>query len=491
MARHVLLCLPALGCGLAAGLSRGLEDGIVLLQGAAESMPRSLKDKVKRALEKVDPSEVASAFTALAKRANEQALEQQQWTLGAGYGNGFGYGAGYGGMYGMPMLHQMQPAAYGLREPQMAPQMAYGQPMFYQQRSPMYTMQTMPQYQWQMQNRPMPGAPGAFYGAPQLAQGVQQGMEAFGQLQQAMQAAKDSAEGGEDGDGGAKAVAVGKHRTRDLAFVHVPSNFGHSVERAAFAGQDAEDLELAGSDAEVAQGPGGEAWGMMAPYLRQISDRTGCDLYYTPPKYWPEAVLRKYFRLDESQNRTIFGMLRDPYDKLVNEFREQSLGVLSSLNVRLLRKAISEREGSMDRESPEYQRFYEDCDVNAWVKAELTKYKDGSRFRGNCHLLPQKEYFEGPHGIQVPIDNRLIPQSFNQVVQSHGYDIQMSTGSTEHGDKCDISAWSLDAEAKALIREVYAEDFELLCQHFGYCDREELTCLRQLPHMCGGAHLAE
>jgi len=455
----------------------GLEDAAVLIQGAISSKPSSLGERVKHAIQGVDPSDIVGAIGAIAKMASP--MQQQQWSLGGGFSQ--------------PMFQQLQPAGFGQPAFQQMQPTYFGQGMF-QQRPPMYNPMQQFSMPWQMQTRPMGGG-ASFFMAPF---GGLNAEDAAQRMQQRAQAAKEAAEGAMV-EGLARVKQTSKRRARDLAMVHVPCNFGHTIEKAALMSQDNDELYVDPSFTEtdktrqqmyinMAQGPGGEAWGMMAPDLRQISEKTGCDLYYTPQVDWPEAVAKKYFRFNRHENRTVFGMLRDPYDKIVNEFRMQVVGV-SSLFAKESRKAISEREGTMDRESDEYQRYYDTCNVSAWVKAELTKYKNGSRFRGNCHLLPQAEYFKGINGISIPIDNRLIPQSFNEVMKNHGYEIRM--GLTYHNYKCEISAWNLDDEAKSLVREVYADDFDLVCKHFGYCDKEELTCIKQVSHMCGGSPHAD
>jgi len=282
---------------------------------------------------------------------------------------------------------------------------------------------------------------------------------------------------------------------RDLSFIHIPINFGQSIERVGLNGEREQEVPFLIQPSfqakkeqnkwnaiHIAKGPGGEIWGQMNPDLRPVSNVTGCNLFQTPQKYWPEDVAASYL-----SGRRAFGLLRDPYDKIVGEFRQQASGGGRAVTD-LKRKEISEREGTVERESQEYLDFYSTCDLNGWVKAELTRIKQGDQFRGNCHLLPQSEYFEHPHGISLAIDNRLLPESFNQAMEDHGYNMRMDSSSIHHNWSCNkLSAWSLDEEAKELIKEVYASDFKLLCKTFGYCDSEELTCMQQLPMMCGGS----
>lgn len=273
-----------------------------------------------------------------------------------------------------------------------------------------------------------------------------------------------------------------------LSFMHIPCNFGHTIEKEAL-GKGANlrlvyESSSAKSQAEEeaimhrAKGTQGVFWGQMDPSTRQISNATGCNMYYTPGKYWPSHLARSYFG-----QRTIFGVLRDPYDKAVNEFRRQVQKVDSVYNWQL-RANVSAREGHPEREGLRYQTYYDTCDVNGYLKEELLKYKAGDHFRGNCALVPQAEYFDSPWGVAVPVDNRLIPGSINTVLGDYGYSYRVDK--TIHNWLCpNISAFSLDTEVKGLIQEVYARDFDLLCSYFGYCNRTEMICLEAIPQMCG------
>eukprot|EP00913_Durusdinium_trenchii_P024188 g22710.t1 len=110
-------------------------------------------------------------------------------------------------------------------------------------------------------------------------------------------------------------------------------------------------------------------------------------------------------------------ILRDPYERLVAQFR-----------------------GTYRLEHPELL-----CDVDAGVKMMLQNYlaevQAGNPWAENCNYLPQAEFFDQPFGGTIFVDNRHFPDSMN-------------------------------------------EDFELLCKHFGYCDRNESICLKRVPEMC-------
>merc|ERR1719401_413229 len=114
--------------------------------------------------------------------------------------------------------------------------------------------------------------------------------------------------------------------------------------------------------------PNGEIWGHAHPDLQEVSNVTGCRMYFTPAKYWPKDLAARYF-----DNKTIFGMLRDPYERLVAQFR----GNFESYG------------GGFDKEAREK------CDVNSAIKKKMLSIRDSaSAFMEDCAFLPQAEYFD-------------------------------------------------------------------------------------------------
>lgn len=254
-----------------------------------------------------------------------------------------------------------------------------------------------------------------------------------------------------------------------FVFMHVPHTFGHTIEKVAFAGTNNNatyqlgsaiaELGKTGSSSmlETLRAPGGQLWGRMVPELHQISEVTGCPLYFTPAKHWPKDIARTYFR-----NRTIFGVLRDPYERLVAHFR-----------------------GRTNAYGASYPEFYKTCDVNGAVKKMLATYLSGNFYAEGCAFLPQAEFFDPPYGIALPVDNRLFPDSANQVMAKHGQPFHISTSDVIHEQGCnEIWAGDLDCETKFLIKQVYRRDFDLLCKHFGYCNHDVNTCVNSVPNMC-------
>mmetsp|Transcript_83683 Transcript_83683/g.200767 ORF Transcript_83683/g.200767 Transcript_83683/m.200767 type:complete len:282 (+) Transcript_83683:47-892(+) len=239
-------------------------------------------------------------------------------------------------------------------------------------------------------------------------------------------------------------LQTGQKLHTELTMTYVPFNFGHTVaEKAAQHGIKWGDC---GSRAPI---EGCIGW--------MKSEVTGCDLMYTPGKYWPQTLAETYFG-----NRTAFGILRDPYERLVAQFR-----------------------GTYRLQHPEFQ-----CDANAAVRSMMEEYlealESGNPWYNNCNYLPQAEFFDQPHGAHIAIDNREFPESMNQIFRKTGNEhLEIATEEVAHVGGCDTQwAADLDSETRALVRKVYHRDFQLLCERFGYCDAEENTCLTRVPQMC-------
>mmetsp|Transcript_38987 Transcript_38987/g.123796 ORF Transcript_38987/g.123796 Transcript_38987/m.123796 type:complete len:371 (+) Transcript_38987:122-1234(+) len=278
----------------------------------------------------------------------------------------------------------------------------------------------------------------------------------------------------------AAAAATTKAAAPDggLVLAHIPYNFGHTIEKVAAYGTGNQAMATYGPVQAILNSPTASTesrwavvkkttrsfndsilWGHMNPDLFALSKVTGCPLYYTPGKYWPTEVAEAYFG-----NKTIFGMLRDPYERLVAMFR-----------------------GNIANYGGSYPEFVATCDVNGAVRKMMTDYLAGHTTHSfGCTFVPQSEYFDAPFGIEIAVDNRLFPDSANKLFAERGANnLFINTEDILHVTGCENS-WTgdLDCETKALVKQVYVRDFKLLCEKFGYCDQSENTCLKGVPQMC-------
>jgi len=235
--------------------------------------------------------------------------------------------------------------------------------------------------------------------------------------------------------------------SEDVVMAYLPYNFGHSVAAQANKALGIQWGDCGSrSDSSVCLGN-----------LR--SEVTGCTLKYTPGKYWPEDLAKSYFG-----NKTIFGIIRDPYERMVAQFR-----------------------GSYRHTDPVLN---EQCNVSEGVKRMMNEYlanvEAGNPYVDDCQHLPQAEYFDQPYGVTEAIDNRFFPQTMNAFFAAHDLDaLQLETSQIAHVSGCD-HVWSadLDQEARELVQKVYKRDFEFLCEKFQYCDLKDNTCVHGVPSMC-------
>merc|ERR1719282_1819992 len=205
-----------------------------------------------------------------------------------------------------------------------------------------------------------------------------------------------------------------------------------------------------------------EVWATLNPKLTEISS-VGCPLAMTPAQHWPQDIARNYFG-----NKTIFGILRDPYERLVAFFRGSAGG------------------GTGDAYGGDMSNWTANCDVNGAINHMLTEFVEkNNSFVHGCTFLPQSEYYKGEFGIKIAVDNRMFPMSANKLFEEHGYDFHIETADCLHVHGCNETwAAALAPDTRELVRTVYKEDFDLICETFGYCDRDENTCIQHVPQMC-------
>lgn len=268
---------------------------------------------------------------------------------------------------------------------------------------------------------------------------------------------------------------------RDLVFIHVPFNFGHTVEYMALFGAGPTSLikfasvliENTGSHSlamkwnNVYRQLGNdrkniEIWGAMNPVLLMESS-IGCPLYLTPPKFWPKNIAQAYF----GQKRR-FGLLRDPYERLVAMFRGDAGGETGA------------------GYGGDFDEYVPNCDVDGAIKAMMQGALYQNKYAHGCTFVPQYEYFEGDYGAEIAVDNRDFPFSLNRLFREHNYhNTMIEPHDCIHVSGC-TETWTtaLSDETKALVRQHYAKDFELICKVFGYCEENENTCLKYVPLMC-------
>jgi len=266
---------------------------------------------------------------------------------------------------------------------------------------------------------------------------------------------------------------------RDLAFVHVPMNFGNSVTEQAALGSGSGlswgEVTAAGTKGwdyvnSIAQ-ERPSFWGPMNPDLQKksnwngkgfLSTNDGCPLYYTPQQHWPEDLAKSYFG-----NRTIFGNLRDPYDRFLAMLRGMIGGTVQGL------------QNSTAEECGE--------DFSEKIKTILPQFASlPTALR--CQIQEQAPFFEGSHKITEILDLAQFPANAQQVLDEHGYDnVKLEPWEMHHVAGCDNTCdYDLDEDAKTLMQQFYARDFALIKSVFGHENNggTACTCCKGVPGMC-------
>merc|ERR550539_95950 len=245
-------------------------------------------------------------------------------------------------------------------------------------------------------------------------------------------------------------------------------NFGNTVALTAAVGSGStlEYDEVSGAAkagwptvSSMAQ-PNAPIWGPLNPDLQQASE-LGYPMYYTPAKYWPKALAEQYFG-----NKTVFGILRDPYERVLAMFRATG-GVARGW---------------------QYEDDGRNCAarLNAFVKDSLSPLVFAQMpHPPSPNLHVQADYFEGPYAIQEVLDLDTFPQSANALLQQHGYNVNIQENDMMHVIGCDSTFTDdLDDEARTLIERYYARDFKLRCERLGHCDKKAYHCALGSPGMC-------
>jgi hypothetical protein len=322
----------------------------------------------------------------------------------------------------------------------------------------------------------------------------------------------------------------------DIVFADLPMNFGEDIAKWAAFGADAWQVTF-GELAMFAHNgygnyreeymipnfpnnrtlienltklmkPGRPLWGPLNPKLQATGafnpELPGlkCPLFYTPQKYWPTDVAEEYF--GPPGTKEVFANLRNPFEMITAIFRmshemthppagHHPIGVVLGYNISLLGYNITE-------DGQRYSNDGKTCadpdaglygDINTWVKyviPNMTSFKvPHIPVEVGCYLQPQAPFFDGPYGINHPLDMREMPHTATEYLEKHGIDVNpgIKPNDLMHVISCDNTwAGDFDDEAKALVFEYYERDFELACQYFGHCNFTEPICNQHVAGMC-------
>jgi hypothetical protein len=230
-----------------------------------------------------------------------------------------------------------------------------------------------------------------------------------------------------------------------LVFIHIPRNAGSSVEMCS---------EL---DPQL---PASRRWGCANENIRGLTKMPllsgfpgyastvppACYKQHVPPQYLPDVY----------HNKETFCIVSDPYSRMVSQFRFLMIHY------------------------PKWNQHNCTADVmNQALLEDLTAAKNVNPYTADCHYLPQTTFV---HGIDpntaAPVfkDEKTrsckhilrlehLSADFEDLMSSHGYPYELPkenrAGGTLGPEDCShLSKQHLSPKVRALIEEVFAQDFQ-------------------------------
>ena len=178
--------------------------------------------------------------------------------------------------------------------------------------------------------------------------------------------------------------------------------------------------------------------------------------WHLPAFLFPLANTNPY------QNSELFGVIRNPYDRMVSEFY-----YICTL------KVMSWRTDQCDRD-----RLFDEAYMNEWLSQKMqNRQRDSGKayLEDNGHFTPQYEFIFGPHEVRMldyvlQMDNGKLTEDFERLMHAFGLDqVQLqkvnALGAADRGDsQTHLDVHNLTETSLTSIHELYAHDFS----HIGY-----------------------
>mmetsp|Transcript_115469 Transcript_115469/g.313456 ORF Transcript_115469/g.313456 Transcript_115469/m.313456 type:complete len:328 (-) Transcript_115469:111-1094(-) len=233
-----------------------------------------------------------------------------------------------------------------------------------------------------------------------------------------------------------------------LVFIHIPRNAGSSIEMCSQL-----DPQL----------PASQRWGCANENIRGLTRMpflSGFPGYDSP---WPPACYKQHvppqYLPDIYHDKETFCIVRDPYSRMVSQFR-----------FLMIHTAWNQQNCTADV-------------MNQALLEDLTAAKKENPYIADCHYLPQSTFVHGINpNTAAPVfkDKKTrsckhilrlehLSADFEGLMSSHGYPYELHKKNRAGGtlgpkDCSHLSKQHLSPKVRALIEEVFAQDF----QRFGY-----------------------
>jgi Sulfotransferase family len=175
--------------------------------------------------------------------------------------------------------------------------------------------------------------------------------------------------------------------------------------------------------------------------------------WHLPAQFFPLATNDPY------QDAELFGVIRDPYDRMVSEFY-----YICTL------KVFDWRPDQCDR-----SRLSDASYMNKWLTRKIqNRARDSglSFLVDNGHFTPQYDFVVGPHQVRMldyvlKLDEETLADDFHKLMTAFGLSkVQLqklnALGAAARGDSSThLNVEHLDATSLAVINELYSLDFSL------------------------------
>lgn len=245
-----------------------------------------------------------------------------------------------------------------------------------------------------------------------------------------------------------KPGASASRPTSPLVFIHIPRNAGSSIEMCSQL-----DPQL----------PASQRWGCANENIQGLTRMPSPSGFLGYDKPWPPACYKQHvppqFLPDVYRNKETFCVVRDPYSRMVSQFR-----------FLMIHTAWNKQDCTADV-------------MNQALMDDLTATKKENPYIADCHYLPQATFVQGINpNTAAPVfkDEKTrsckhilrlehLSADFKELMSSHGYPYELlkknrAGGTLGPKDCSHLSKQDLSPQVRALIEEVFAQDF----QQFGY-----------------------
>ena len=234
---------------------------------------------------------------------------------------------------------------------------------------------------------------------------------------------------------------------RPLTFFHIPKTAGTAIEHAA-------------AERKI-------PWGSCL--FNHKPKREICRRLYPKTEEWPQYIgwwhlPTQFFPLAESnpyQGGELFGVIRDPYDRMVSEFY-----YICTLKVTDWRPDQCNRT-----------RLFEKDYMNEWLTNKLKNRETGNStayLKDNGHFTPQYEFIVGPHEVRMldyvlRLDDSLN-SDFARLMKAFGLDkvrLQKlnAIGAEERDKQTNLGVDDLNQTTLTWIHQRYPMDFQHLFKY--------------------------